>query len=183
MAGAAARPEILISKQKLDRDIAGLVDRMSPNRGRWRAVVGVANGGIYPAGRVADGLGLAYDEIELRGYRGREKSSIEIIRSLDDRDGGGGLLIVDDVVDSGDTALAIRDMLPRADFLVVYAKADGARKIEAHGLPLLCAERYPQDLWIVFPWHQDGWTGEVPAAVARYRAGSNLAAGIPITRQ
>jgi xanthine phosphoribosyltransferase len=183
MASGAARPEIRISKQQLDEDIAGLVDRVSPNRGRWRAVIGVANGGIYPAGKVADGLGLAYDEIEMRGYRGREKSSVEIIRGLDDPAGGNGLLIVDDVVDSGDTALAIRDMLPKADFLVVYAKAEGARKIEASGMPLLCAERYPQDLWIVFPWHQEGWPGEVPAAVARYRAGRNLAAGIPITRQ
>jgi xanthine phosphoribosyltransferase len=178
-----ARPEIRITKQKLDHDIAGLVDRVSPDRGRWRAVVGVANGGIYPAGKVADGLGLDYDEIELRGYRGREKASIEIIRSLAAPDGGNGLLIVDDVVDSGDTALAIRDLLPKADFLVVYAKADGARKIEAHGAPLLCAERYPQDLWIVFPWHQEGWPGEVPEAVARYRAGRDLAACIPITRQ
>lgn len=182
-AGGAARPEIRISKQKLDQDIAGLVGRMAANRGRWRAVIGVANGGIYPAGKVADGLGLAYDEIEVRGYRGREKSAVEIIRALDDPAGGDGLLIVDDVVDSGDTALAIRDMLPRADFLVVYAKADGARKIDASGVPLLCAERYPQEVWIVFPWHQEGWPGEVPAAVARYRADRNLAAGIPITRQ
>ena len=183
MAGGAARPEIRISKQKLDRDIAGLVDRLFANRGRWRAVVGVANGGIYPAGKVADGLGLDYDEIEVRGYRGREKSGIEIIRALDDPDGGSGLLIVDDVVDSGGTALAIRDMLPRADLVVVYAKADGARKIEARSMPLLCAERYPQDVWIVFPWHQEGWLGEVPAAVARYRARRNLAAAVPITRQ
>jgi len=183
MAGGATRPEIRISKQQLDQDIAGLVDRMLPNRGRWRMVIGVANGGIYPAGKVADGLGLAYDEIEVKGYHGREKSSVEIIRGLDDPAGGSGLLIVDDVVDSGDTALAIRDMLPKADFVVVYAKADGARKIEARGMPLLCAERYPQDLWIVFPWHQEGWSGEVPAAVARYRAGRDLAAGIPITRQ
>jgi xanthine phosphoribosyltransferase len=183
MASGAARPEIRISKQKLDEDIAGLVDRMAANRGRWRGVVGVANGGIYPAGKIADGLGLAYDEIEVRGYRGREKSSVEIIRSLDDPAGGDGLLIVDDVVDSGDTALAIRDMLPKADFLTVYAKVDGARKIEASGMPLLCAERFPQDFWIVFPWHQEGWPGEVPAAVARYRTGHDLTAGIPITRQ
>src|SRR5262249_30628317 len=111
-ASGAARPEIRISKQKLDADIARLVDRVSPNRRRWRAVIGVAHGGIYPAGKVADGLGLAYDEIEVRGYRGREKSGVEIIRGLHDPAGGNGPLIVDDVVDSGDTALAIRDMLP-----------------------------------------------------------------------
>lgn len=183
MAGDRARPEIRISKQQLDDDIARLVDRVFPDRAKWRAVVGVANGGIYPAGKVADGLGLDDDEIEVRGYRGREKSSIAIVRSLDDPAGGAGLLIVDDVVDSGDTALAVRKMLPKADFLAVYAKADGARQVAAQGLPLLCAGRYPQDSWIVFPWHQAGWPGEVAASVARYRARRQLAAEVPITRQ
>jgi xanthine phosphoribosyltransferase len=183
MASDPARPELRISKKKLDQDIAALVARMSAGRARWRAVVGVANGGIYPAGKVADGLGLDYDEIEVRGYRGRAKSTVEIVRSLEDAGQGSGLLVVDDVVDSGDTALAIRDMLPKADFLAVYAKADGARKVEAQGPPLLCAECFPQAVWIVFPWHQEGWTGEVPAAVAHYRARRRLDAVIPITRQ
>lgn len=179
----ADRVERRISKQQLDHDIARLADLVAAAQ-KWRAVIGVANGGIYPAGRVADRLNLDYREIQLRAYRGRSKSSdVEIIRSLDDAEQGRGLLVVDDVVDSGDTALAIRDMLPRADFLSIYAKAEGASRVEASGMVFRYAERFPQDVWIVFPWHQDGWAGEVPLSVARYRARLHLDRVVPITRQ
>jgi xanthine phosphoribosyltransferase len=146
-------------------------------------VIGVANGGIYPAGRVADRLGIDYREIEIKAYRGRSKTSVEIIRALEDPERGHGLVVVDDIVDSGDTALTIRQMLPDAAFLSVYAKAEGLRKLEAAGTAHLCAERFPQDVWIVFPWHQQGWAGEVPRSVARYRMRQGLGDGIPVTRQ
>jgi xanthine phosphoribosyltransferase len=146
-------------------------------------VIGVANGGIYPAGRVADQLGLDYREIEIKAYRGRSKAALEVIRSIDDPGQGEGLLVVDDIVDSGDTALAIRQMLPKAAFLSVYAKAQGLGKLEADGEPHLCAERFAQDVWIVFPWHQSGWAGEVPRSVARYRTRQGLTGAVPITRQ
>jgi len=179
----ANRVEQRISKQRLDRDIARLADRVAAQQ-PWRAVVGVANGGIYPAGKVADRLNLEYREIQLQAYRGRSKSAgVEIIRSLDDSEQGRGLLVVDDVVDSGDTALAIRAMLPRADFLSIYAKAEGASRVEASGMGFRYAERFPQDVWIVFPWHQDGWAGEVPLSVARYREQLHLDRAVPITRQ
>ena len=143
----------------------------------------MANGGIYPAGKVADGLAVDYLEIEIKAYRGRTKSAVEIVRAIDDPEAGSGLLIVDDVVDSGDTALAIRQMLPRADFLSVYAKVEGLRKLEAAGGAHLCAERFPQNVWIVFPWHQEDWNGEIPRSVAQYRSRRALDIAIPITRQ
>lgn len=146
-------------------------------------MVGVANGGIYPAGKVADALGVEYREIEIKAYRGRAKAPLEIIRGLDDPERGRGLVVVDDIVDSGDTALAIGRMLPEAAFLSVYAKADGLRKLEADRGAHLCAERFAQDVWIVFPWHQQGWAGEVPRSVARYRRSEGLGDRVPITRQ
>lgn len=175
------RREILISNNKLDRDITALAGRLAERA--WRAVIGVANGGIYPAGRVADHLRLDYREIEIKAYRGRSKGELEIIRALDDPERGRGLIVVDDIVDSGDTALAIRQMLPGALVLSIYAKADGLAKLAASGETHLCAERFPQDVWIVFPWHQPGWAGEMPQSVARYRAAQGLAGRIPITRQ
>ena len=181
VADGSARWEILISKDKLDRDLAALAGGLAARQ--WRGVIGVANGGIYPAGRVADQLGLDYREIEIKAYRGRSKATLDIIRSMEDPGQGQGLLVVDDIVDSGDTALAIRRMLPKAAFLSVYAKAEGLRKLEVGGKPHLCAERFTQDVWIVFPWHQTGWAGDIPQSVARYRAGQGLNKSIPITRQ
>jgi xanthine phosphoribosyltransferase len=181
--GGADRPEILISKEQLERDIASLADRVAGFGERWRGVVGVANGGIYPAGRVADRLNLDYREIRISAYRGRTKTTPQIIRGLDDADRGAGLIVVDDIVDSGDTALLIRRMLPRAALLVVYVKAAGLDKLRRLGQAPLYAECHPQDSWIVFPWHQAGWAGEVPLSVSHYRSRVGLDGSIPITRQ
>ena len=38
---------------------------------------------------------------------------------------GAGYLIIDDLVDTGDTARAVREMLPKAHFATVYAKPAG----------------------------------------------------------
>jgi xanthine phosphoribosyltransferase len=161
------RAGLTISKAKLDQDIAALAEQL-PNKG-WRAVVGVANGGVYPAGKIADHLNLAYREIRVSSYVGQAKSPPKILQAIDDADQGAGLLIVDDVVDSGDTALVIRQAFPEADFATVYAKPAGLRKLRDHGKSLAFVEQHPQDLWIVFPWDQTGWDGEVPSSVAEYR--------------
>jgi xanthine phosphoribosyltransferase len=163
------RAEFEISKRKLDRDIAFLVERLAANAGRWRAVIGVANGGIYPAGKVADQLGLEYREIRISSYNGKSKSQLEIVRMIDDTEQGHGFLIIDDVVDSGGTALAIHQILPRADFISIYAKSEGLRKVQALGQWHRYVEQYPQDLWLVFPWDQKNWADEVPLSVAEYR--------------
>jgi len=176
------RREIPISKEKLDRDISRLADRIARDR-QWRGVVGVANGGIYPAGKVADRLALEYREIRITTYRGRTKVAPEILSAIDDLDDGDGLMVVDDIVDSGDTALTIHRMLPRATLLVVYVKAEGIEKLRELGLAPVYAERLPQESWIVFPWHQTGWAGEVPRSVAFYRSRVGLDGQIPITRQ
>jgi xanthine phosphoribosyltransferase len=170
MAGGPERPGLKISKAKLDQDIALLVDRLPPNK-RWRAVVGVANGGVYPAGKVADRLNLEYREIRVSSYIGQVKAPPKVLRAIDDADKGAGLLVVDDVIDSGDTALVIRQMLPAADFATVYVKPVGLRKFQDHGTSLTFAEQYPQDFWIVFPWDQAGWDPEPPSSVAEYRQG------------
>jgi xanthine phosphoribosyltransferase len=183
MPGGADRAEIRISKARLDRDIDMLADRVAAGGGPWRAVVGVANGGIYPAGRVADRLKLPYREVRIVGYEGRDKTAPKIVKTLDDASDGEGLIVVDDVVDSGDTALLIRQLLPRAELLVVYVKADGLRALETRNQAPVYAARYPQDRWIVFPWHQESWPAEVPHSVACYRAANGLDPRIPITPQ
>jgi xanthine phosphoribosyltransferase len=179
----AGGAEIRVSKGQLDRDIDTLADRIAAGGGPWRAVIGVANGGIYPAGRVADRLRLPYREIRIVGYNGRGKATPRLVETLENGSDGEGLIVVDDVVDSGDTALLIRQMLPKAELLVVYVKTDGLRELEARGQAPHYAERYPQDKWIVFPWHQESWRAEVPHSVARYRAAMGLDPRIPITPQ
>ena len=60
--------------------------------------------------------------------------------------GGAGLIVVDDLVDTGQTARVMRDLLPRAHFATVYAKPAGRPLVDTF------VTEVSQDTWIYFPW-------------------------------
>ena len=62
---------------------------------------------------------------------------------------GKGWLIVDDLVDTGVTARAVRAMLPEAHFATVYAKPAGRPTVDSY------ITEVSQDTWILFPWDQE----------------------------
>jgi xanthine phosphoribosyltransferase len=59
---------------------------------------------------------------------------------------GKGVLIVDDLVDTGKTARVVRDLLPSAHFATVYAKPMGRPLVDTF------ITEVSQDTWIYFPW-------------------------------
>lgn len=173
MADGYPQGAILVSLAELKRDVAALAARMAHRmreRGApWQAVVGVATGGVYPAGWIAGGLGLPYREIHISTYDGTRKLGAPVVlRGLDDPDEGAHLLVVDDVLDSGDTALCVRRILPLCDLVTVYTKPAGLRRVTAAGVVPFYARAMPEE-WVVFPWDQPGWNEALPGAVAAYR--------------
>jgi xanthine phosphoribosyltransferase len=62
---------------------------------------------------------------------------------------GEGWLIVDDLVDTGTTARAVREMLPKAHFATVYAKPSGRPVVDTY------ITEVSQDTWILFPWDSE----------------------------
>jgi hypothetical protein len=60
--------------------------------------------------------------------------------------GGKGVLIVDDLVDTGKTAKVVRELLPGAHFATVYAKPMGRPMVDTF------VTEVSQDTWIYFPW-------------------------------
>jgi xanthine phosphoribosyltransferase len=60
--------------------------------------------------------------------------------------GGKGILVIDDLVDTGKTARIVRDMLPDAHFATVYAKPLGRPLVDTF------ITEVSQDTWIYFPW-------------------------------
>jgi xanthine phosphoribosyltransferase len=69
--------------------------------------------------------------------------------------GGEGVLVVDDLVDTGKTAKVVRDMLPKAHFATVYAKPAGKPLVDTF------VTEVAQDSWIYFPWDM-GFTFQPP---------------------
>jgi adenine/guanine phosphoribosyltransferase-like PRPP-binding protein len=59
------------------------------------------------------------------------------------------VLVIDDIVDKGGTAKALREFMPNMHLAVVYAKP--------RGLPLAntYVEEITQETWPVFPWDEE----------------------------
>jgi xanthine phosphoribosyltransferase len=59
---------------------------------------------------------------------------------------GKGLLVVEDLVDTGKTARIVRDLVPQAHIAAVYAKPMGKPLVDTF------ITEVSQDTWIFFPW-------------------------------
>jgi len=62
---------------------------------------------------------------------------------------GEGFLLVDDLVDTGKTAVFVRERLPKAHFATLYAKPLGRPLVDT------CVKEFKQHKWIFFPWDID----------------------------
>jgi len=59
---------------------------------------------------------------------------------------GTGILVIDDLVDSGKTLELVRKLYPNAHFATVYAKPEGEPQVDTF------ITGVSQDTWIFFPW-------------------------------
>jgi xanthine phosphoribosyltransferase len=59
---------------------------------------------------------------------------------------GTGILVVDDLVDTGKTLELVRRLYPKAHFATVYAKPKGKPMVDTY------VTEVSQDTWIFFPW-------------------------------
>lgn len=126
------------------RDSLALADRVSVH-GPFRGIVAVARGGLVPAAIVARRLGLRLvDTVCVASYEHRHQGAIEVVKPL--QGDGRGWLVVDDLVDSGQTARTVRAMLPTAHYAVVYAKPLGRADVDTWQVAV------DQGVWLIFPW-------------------------------
>lgn len=136
-----------VSWQELHRDAKALAWRLHGLR-TWRGIVAVTRGGLVPAAIVARELDLrVIDTVSVKSYDHQSLGSTEILKpcAIGAADNS-GLLIVDDLVDTGATARVVRDLLPSAHFATVYAKPAGKPLVETY------VTEVSQDTWIMFPW-------------------------------
>lgn len=118
-------------------------------RGPFAGIVAVTRGGLIPAAIVARELECRLVEsISVVSYAEEAGTAAppHVIKPATAAGDGAGFLIVDDLVDSGETARAVRAALPRALFACLYAKPAGKPVAD-----LFVAE-VGQDTWILFPW-------------------------------
>ncbi|AQS48829.1 xanthine phosphoribosyltransferase [Thioclava sediminum] len=142
-----------VSWDQIHRDARALawrLDGKGPGDGSWRAVVGITRGGLVPAAIVARELDIrTVDTISVKSYNHQEQREAQVIKPTQEslmENGGEGVLIVDDLVDTGNTLKLVRDLFPKAQFATVYAKPMGAPLVDTF------ITEVSQDTWIFFPW-------------------------------
>ena len=137
-----------ISWEQLHRDAKALSWRLHDLNLTWKGIVAVTRGGLVPAAIIARELDIhLIDTICITSYDWQNQGESTILKSMDGD--GEGLLIIDDLVDTGGTAKIVRQMLPRAYFATVYAKPAGKPLVDAH------VTEVSQDTWILFPWDSE----------------------------
>jgi xanthine phosphoribosyltransferase len=141
-----------VSWDQLHRDARALAWRLqdkAPDDGGWRAVVAITRGGMAPAMIVARELDIRIvDTISVKSYNHQTRTEPRIIKSPDMAviGDGAGVLIVDDLVDTGRTLAVVRAHMPRAHVATVYAKPMGRAQVDTF------VTEVSQDTWIFFPW-------------------------------
>lgn len=133
-----------VSWDQLHRDSKALAWRLA-ELGPWHGIVAVTRGGLVPAAIVARELEMRLiDTVCVASYEHQAQGELQVLKGVPGD--GTGLLLVDDLVDTGRTAKVLRQMLPKAHFATVYAKPAGRALVDTF------VTEVSQDTWIYFPW-------------------------------
>jgi len=137
-----------VSWTELHRDARALAWRLA-DLGPFKGLVAITRGGLVPAAIVARELNIRLiDTVCSSTYDRMERGAkVELLKgTLAEKEKGKGWLIVDDLVDTGVTARAVRGLLPKAFFVTLYAKPAGRAVVD------LFVKEFKQNKWIHFPW-------------------------------
>jgi len=142
-----------VSWDEFHRDARALAWRLV-EAGPFAAIVCVTRGGLVPAAIVARELNVRLIEtVCVASYHDyKTQAGLQVLKGVAEsivtigRGDGQGVLIVDDLVDTGKTAQVVRGILPKTHFATVYAKPLGRPLVDTF------ITEVSQDTWIYFPW-------------------------------
>ncbi|HEX4298469.1 MAG TPA: xanthine phosphoribosyltransferase [Devosia sp.] len=143
-----------VSWDQFHRDSRALAWRLN-SEGPFEACVAITRGGLVPAAIVARELNIrVVESVSVKSYDHQMQTEVKVTKPISadiiaKARAGRKILIVDDLVDTGATARAVRDMLPGAHFATVYAKPKGREMVDTF------ITEVSQDTWIFFPWDLD----------------------------
>ncbi|MFV0421807.1 xanthine phosphoribosyltransferase [Oleidesulfovibrio sp.] len=136
-----------VSWEQLHRDTKALSWRLI-ELGPFKGIAAITRGGLVPAAILARELEVRLvDTICISSYDWKAQGGLKVLKGIEGD--GEGWLIVDDLVDTGTTAKAVREMLPKAHFATVYAKPAGRPLVDTF------ITEVSQDTWILFPWDSE----------------------------
>lgn len=135
-----------VSWEEMHRNSKALAWRLI-DKGPWTGIIAITRGGMVPACIVARELDIKLIETFcISSYDHQDQRGADILKTPEDAGDGKGWLIIDDLVDSGNTFKIAREKLPAAHYACIYAKPAGAETTDTF------ITEVSQDTWIHFPW-------------------------------
>ncbi|MCF6274322.1 MAG: xanthine phosphoribosyltransferase [Robiginitomaculum sp.] len=147
-----------VSWDQFHRDCKALAWRLTgagKEGHEWTAIVAITRGGLVPAAIIARELGIrTIETVCIASYHEyKDQGELDVIKGINhemiNADGGRGVLVIDDLTDTGATAKKVREMLPNAHIATVYAKPKGVPIADTF------VTEVSQDTWIYFPWDME----------------------------
>lgn len=144
-----------VAKILQQKKAAGEVALQAPLKG----IISVTCGGLDPASFVVQAFknmpgmlceNYIVDTVCMRSYgEDNKQRSIQILKKPTLEHFGREWLIVDDLVDTGNSFKRLLTIYPNAIYAVLLAKPAGMPYVDVF------AEEVPQDTWVVFPWERE----------------------------
>ncbi len=132
-----------ITWEQVHRDALRLADKLK-NIQKFDTIIAVCRGGLVPASLVARALDIRIVDTLCFETKNNEEELIKTT-SLADKN----LLIVDDIVNTGRTAKAVRRLFPNAHYASLYVKDDYKELVDTYITDV------SQDTWFIFPWEHE----------------------------
>ncbi|MEH6824506.1 MAG: xanthine phosphoribosyltransferase [Motiliproteus sp.] len=147
------RMDYPVSWEELHRNAKALSWRLL-EQGPWKGIIAITRGGLVPAAILARELDIRLiDTLCVVSYGQGESGAdtqqgeLNVLKGVEGD--GAGMLLIDDLVDTGKTARLVREMLPKAHFATIYAKPAGKPLVDTF------VTEVSQDTWIRFPWDME----------------------------
>lgn len=147
---SASQKAFPVSWDQFHRDARALAWRLH-EAGPFDTIVCITRGGLVPAAviareleiRIVESVGIAsYHDYSNQGELKLIKDISPAIRETK----GKGVLVIDDLVDTGKTLALVHSILPEAHYAAMYAKPQGRPLVNTF------ITEVSQDTWIYFPW-------------------------------
>lgn len=146
----ASQKAFPVSWDQFHRDARALAWRLH-EAGPFEALVCITRGGLVPAAIIARELEIRLIEsVCIASYHDYStQGDLQLIKDITPSlraNGGKGVLVVDDLVDTGKTLALVHTLLPEAHYAAIYAKPQGRPLVNTF------ITEVSQDTWIYFPW-------------------------------
>lgn len=146
MSSSSFNKDFPVSWDEMHRNSKALAWRLLEMQS-WKGVIAITRGGLVPACIIARELELRHVEtLCIASYDHQSQGSSSILHVPKNAGDGQDWLVIDDLVDTGNTLKIARDYLPKAHYGCIYAKPAGKPLVDSF------ITEVSQDTWIHFPW-------------------------------